>query len=196
MKLGKIALTSIALLLPAPTNAAFILEGAQEVYNFDASMFDAGSYPSSSNSAGFSFTFANSFATGNLDDPFFYNGHLESGESLRIDFYENIGDSIPFESYLMAEDSAGSSGYIRLWTDWNWVDGGSYFVPWTDLEGSVVFTVLSGEVELFMPSVSITVDGNSYVSNLSVAAVPVPVAVCLFGSGLIGLIGVARRKKS
>lgn len=32
--------------------------------------------------------------------------------------------------------------------------------------------------------------------NYSVAAVPVPAAVWLFGSGLIGLVGVARRKQS
>jgi len=31
---------------------------------------------------------------------------------------------------------------------------------------------------------------------VSASAVPVPAAVWLFGSGLIGLIGVARRKKS
>lgn len=34
--------------------------------------------------------------------------------------------------------------------------------------------------------------GSSY--SLSIAAVPVPAAVWLFGSGLLGLVGVARRK--
>lgn len=38
--------------------------------------------------------------------------------------------------------------------------------------------------------------GNSlHVTGYSVSAVPVPAAVWLFGSGLLGLIGVARRKK-
>jgi hypothetical protein len=32
--------------------------------------------------------------------------------------------------------------------------------------------------------------------NIVVSAVPVPAAFWLFGSGLIGLIGVARRKKA
>jgi hypothetical protein len=33
-------------------------------------------------------------------------------------------------------------------------------------------------------------------SNPPVSSVPVPAAVWLFGSGLLGLVGVARRKKS
>jgi len=36
----------------------------------------------------------------------------------------------------------------------------------------------------------------SYNWEISVSAIPIPPAVWLFGSGLIGLVGVARRKKS
>ena len=32
-------------------------------------------------------------------------------------------------------------------------------------------------------------------TNVSTTAVPVPAAVWLFGSGLVGLIGIARKKK-
>jgi hypothetical protein len=40
-------------------------------------------------------------------------------------------------------------------------------------------------------------NGNSlHVTSIEVSSVPVPAAVWLFGSGLLGLIGVARRKKS
>lgn len=39
-----------------------------------------------------------------------------------------------------------------------------------------------------------TTSMNSY--SMTITAVPVPAAVWLFGSGLIGLIGAARRKKS
>ena len=38
-------------------------------------------------------------------------------------------------------------------------------------------------------------DGPLIVANLKFSPVPVPAAVWLFGSGLIGLIGIARRKK-
>ena len=37
---------------------------------------------------------------------------------------------------------------------------------------------------------------NLGIDNVSVSAVPVPAAVWLFGSGLLGLVGVARRKKA
>ena len=43
------------------------------------------------------------------------------------------------------------------------------------------------QVDAYIDNVSITAD---------IAAVPVPAAVWLFGSGLLGLVGVARRKKA
>jgi hypothetical protein len=41
-------------------------------------------------------------------------------------------------------------------------------------------------------------DGNPYMEtwNVNLAPVPIPAAAWLFGSGLIGLVGIARRKKS
>jgi len=36
--------------------------------------------------------------------------------------------------------------------------------------------------------------GHSYVFNITTTAVPVPAAAWLFGSGLLGLVGVARRR--
>ena len=45
------------------------------------------------------------------------------------------------------------------------------------------------------PNFNTTVDVNSIVVNELPAAVPVPATAWLFGSGLIGLIGVARQKR-
>ena len=39
-------------------------------------------------------------------------------------------------------------------------------------------------------------DTAEFTTNFEVTPVPVPAAVWLFGSGLLGLIGVAKRKKA
>ena len=62
----------------------------------------------------------------------------------------------------------------------------------------VVFDVLPGDVNAILnPPFTITGLEGSLSINAEIVfpgAVPVPAAVWLFGSGLIGLIGVARRK--
>jgi len=55
--------------------------------------------------------------------------------------------------------------------------------------GSFAFTLLDGEFN----NISGFVDS---IGSASASAVPVPAAVWLFGSGLLGLVGVARRKKA
>jgi hypothetical protein len=57
-----------------------------------------------------------------------------------------------------------------------------------DVIGNIVFELLDGELNLISGFV------DSY--GAGEAVVPVPAAVWLFGSGLLGLVGVARRKKA
>lgn len=68
--------------------------------------------------------------------------------------------------------------------NWNGVDGGAYYLNYAG-------TVPAGDPSGF--------GGVQYYlhleGNVTVAAVPVPAAVWLFGSGLVGLVGVARRKQ-
>jgi hypothetical protein len=64
-----------------------------------------------------------------------------------------------------------------------------------DFEGDLVFD--SGSLMGGFDSGRIegTINGNAVIAKLgAVTVVPVPAAVWLFGSGLIGLVGVARRK--
>lgn len=68
------------------------------------------------------------------------------------------------------------------------------FVPTGDIETSFVadFYNTGGFTSIATP------DGVTWSSDSGIflGAVPVPAAVWLFGSGLIGLVGVARRKKA
>ncbi len=176
-----------ALLLSNATfsHAAFILEGEQEIYNFTPSDFSQ-TTTTNNNSADFGFSFANSLSVGGLDNPYSYNGQLELGESIRLDFYENQGDINPFESYTLIGNDSNSIGYSYLWSDF--LNNGSAFIPWLDREGSIAFTVLAGEVELNTPSINIYENGTLYSTNLSVAAVPLPPSLSLFAASLFSLL--------
>jgi hypothetical protein len=169
----------------------FILTGEQVVFEFDASVFELAS-TTASDGASFNFSFANSYAIGGLDDPFLYEGHLELGESVKFDFYEDQADENPFLTWELEGQEPGVSGYSYVWFDI--LGDGSAFIPWQDQEGSIVMTVLAGEVELLGPHVGLYLyeGGTEYSAQLT-AAVPIPAAVWLFGSALAGL-GWMRRK--
>ena len=87
-----------------------------------------------------------------------------------------------FPSYLGTFDGFSFSGEQNIWVvpntyagtfdGYNLTLSGLYSDPWTD---GIQY---------------------SFTINAVASPVPVPAAVWLFGSGLIGLIGVARRKKS
>ena len=51
-------------------------------------------------------------------------------------------------------------------------------------------------LDSYVDYLSFTNAGDTQTWDFAVATVPVPAAVWLFGSGLLGLVGVARRKKA
>jgi hypothetical protein len=75
-----------------------------------------------------------------------------------------------------------------------YTDGNAHFT-WDGLDGGAYTLSYTGTVPIGDPS---GFGGVGYVlyleGNVTVGAVPVPAAVWLFGSGLLGLVGVARRK--
>ena len=76
------------------------------------------------------------------------------------------------------------------------IDGGAMM---TYALTNVFTTNLTGTTfEFFNPNMgggsAVSNDQQFYINTLEVTAVPVPAAVWLFGTGLIGLVGVARRK--
>jgi len=60
--------------------------------------------------------------------------------------------------------------------------------------GSTVGGFFFTTEELASPFIAIDINGNIVGSGEAINAVPVPAAIWLFGSGLLGLVGIARRK--
>lgn len=175
------------------SQAAFILEGEQEAYNFSASDFNQ-STTTNNNGVHFGLSFVNSlFMGGGQSNPFTYNGNLELGESLTIDFYENQGDVNPFQTSTLIGQDSRLLGYTHIWADI--LIGGNTLFPWRDHEGSVVFTVLSGEIELKNPYLNIYDNGTLYSTNSPVAAVPLPPSLLLFTWSLLSLFLFQRKNR-
>lgn len=80
----------------------------------------------------------------------------------------------------------------NIWCTTDTTQYGDYYADSTAI-GSYGSTA-SFYIDVLTPGASFTSESGA--SYLSVAAVPVPAAVWLFGSGLIGLTGFARRKKA
>ena len=176
-------------LMSFPGHAAFIYQGEQAIFNFNATDFSA-SASDSSNSAGLTFSYTNHTVIGGLGEPFvLYSSYLEADESLRIEYYNNQGDSSPFDSTIIYGEDPSVAGHGQIWLDP--FNDGSSFVPWTDLEGSVVLTVLAGEIEIHSPGLGITLDGIQYSTELHTTPVPLPPALLLLLSSLLPLLGYA-----
>lgn len=91
----------------------------------------------------------------------------------------------------------GQQGYYNVAT-WGDTMNNRGFVMAADVDSSIAFyhagAAMTGAVEITaMSDWTLTNDGTL---TYGVSAVPVPAAVWLFGSGLLGLAGIARRKKA
>lgn len=91
---------------------------------------------------------------------------------------------------VRVEDSNGVAGTVSL--GWQDLSLGSNLIPFSSLSNGVDLT----SVDLIGLDFSIAVEGNNISIGSVSAVVPVPAAAWLFGSGLLGLVGVARRCKA
>ncbi len=95
----------------------------------------------------------------------------------------SVPEAITFTS---APDATGSNGTLSLSGDTKFVLGITDGVSWMTDNG--------GYIDLGASSYLVSFDGAKSVLTVDVAVVPVPAAAWLFASGLLGLVGIARRR--
>ena len=111
--------------------------------------------------------------------------------------------SIPEQAFTLSSTGSYDSSVGGLFSGTFSVDGGLLTGTFTDLaviaaSGQFIGNVSFTGGSLMGPatgSIDGTFSGRSVVAKLG-PVVPVPAAVWLFGSGLLGLVAVARRKKA
>jgi hypothetical protein len=121
---------------------------------------------------------------------------------LQIFALDSGGNNISGGFTPLAQVSAGSDAIVGGTFDYvlAGTDGGNDF-DWTQMDVSAVMPdgTASTRIQLIHILEGSTPNGGAIFldnASLTVTPVPVPAAVWLFGSGLIGLIGIARRRKS
>ncbi len=82
-------------------------------------------------------------------------------------------------------------------SDFNYsLDNGSSWLTATTNGVGLVTLNLGGTNQVEFRAAGNALANNFYIRNADATVVPVPAAVWLFGSGLLGLIGISRRKKA
>jgi len=114
---------------------------------------------------------------------------------LQLNFLDAGGNAIAGSGAQVTVDPFGTAD-----VDLSVIQDGAEISDWTGLSLSAVAPAGTVEVEVFLLHIQ-TGDpccsgGSLFWDDVSLTAVPVPAAVWLFGSGLLGLIGIARRRKS
>jgi hypothetical protein len=74
------------------------------------------------------------------------------------------------------------------------LDNGTSWSTATTNGSATATLVLGGSNQVDFKAAGNTIDDHFYIRNANVTVVPVPAAVWLFGSGLLGLVGIARSK--
>jgi len=117
----------------------------------------------------------------------------------------NVRTGVPYSGTNGGENGTavaliGQQGYYDV-AGWGDVNGTPGFVAAADVGTAMSFYQVNvsdvdfiSAVETQMGEWLLTADGTLTYGTASVSAVPVPAAVWLFGSGLVGLVGIARRK--
>ena len=114
---------------------------------------------------------------------------VNPGESFSIDWFETISDSTSLQTDAPSPFSFDVYSYSN----------GFFETGLADVSSKLVMSNIVGEFNIAAISLSTLLNDGSFTSyveqNFVVSStVPIPAAVWLFSSGLIGLIGFAKRK--
>lgn len=195
MILWKLALATTALVLSTSVNAVTLVED----FNDPFPQWESGWLGTNSN-------IENIYGVGegrgnNPDGLWIYDGVGSDGSSnvIEINFDEVFGSSLT--SFSIDISTVAPSSTLEVY-DTNGVVLLSSIVAGysgTDALETYFISSISGISGFSISTTSLsTLEGSTAIDNVIVTTtvVPVPAAVWLFGSGLIGLIGFARRKKA
>jgi len=114
---------------------------------------------------------------------------LSAGESLNINWLFGTQEEDLFN--YAGEELHGSLGFIPLGSDWNWTAGG--YIP--ELLVSSLWVNGDTNTSQFNKTVINLDVAGQYMNYSELSSVPVPAAVWLFGSALLGLFGFNQRNK-
>ena len=125
----------------------------------------------------------------------------EKTSTFTFDFTYGLGEELWIKLFAQSDFSVQSlcNDNTRIDIDGNTTNevngcGNSYTgIAWAFADPLITAMVNGTDINVSKQLADTALFANE---SISVSAVPVPAAVWLFGSGLIGLIGVARRKKS
>lgn len=122
---------------------------------------------------------------------------VASIDNMALNSNADAGDVLDPSLNLSSYSVPGDTGYFGVGT-WSVNAGGSPFVTIGQIDSSVAFysAVLDSSYTLGVVTELPNVWKLTSTGQLTYSAVPVPAAVWLFGSGLLGLVSVARRRKA
>ncbi len=128
----------------------------------------------------------------------------QAATGLSYNEVHNIAFDITFVDGIITDNVTGAlsgNDVVKIYHDGTLIHTGttweSYFQ--TTTEGQTPPSVRAIDTLLFRLSTDngfVSNGGGYYIDNVSISSVPIPAAVWLFGSGLLGLVGIARRKKA